>query len=55
MAAHRKDLNDSIIIDLYLQGKSLTEIAEQFKTTHRTILLRLKKHSIARRTLVESQ
>ena len=55
MAAHRKDLNDSIIIDLYLQGKSLTEIAEQFKTTHRTILLRLKKHSITRRTLVESQ
>lgn len=29
MAAHRKDLDDSTIIDLYLQGKSSTEIAKQ--------------------------
>jgi DNA-binding CsgD family transcriptional regulator len=43
MAAHRKDLDDSTIIDLYLQGKSSTEIAKQFGTSHRTILLRLKK------------
>lgn len=42
MAAHRKDLDDSTIIDLYLQGKSSTEIAKQFGTSHRTILLRLK-------------
>lgn len=55
MAAHRKDLDDSTIIDLYLQGKSLTEIAKQFGTSHRTILLRLKKHTIERRTLSESQ
>ena len=45
MAAHRKDLDDSTIIDLYLQGKSSTEIAKQFGTSHRTILLRLKKHT----------
>lgn len=44
MAAHRKDLDDSTIIDLYLQGKSSTEIAKQFGTSHRTILLRLKKN-----------
>lgn len=37
MAAHRKDLDDSTIIDLYLQGKSSTEIAKQFGTSHRTI------------------
>ena len=55
MAAHRKDLDDSTIIDLYLQGKSSTEIAKQFGTSHRTILLRLKKHTIERRTLSESQ
>ena len=53
MAAHRKDLDDSTIIDLYLQGKSSTEIAKQFGTSHRTILLRLKKHTIERRTLAE--
>ena len=46
MAAHRKDLDDSTIIDLYLQGKSSTEIAKQFGTSHRTILLRLKIHTI---------
>lgn len=38
MAAHRKDLDDSTIIDLYLQGKSSTEIAKQFGTSHRTIV-----------------
>lgn len=47
MAAHRKDLDDSTIIDLYLQGKSSTEIAKQFGTSHRTILLRLKLYEIA--------
>lgn len=55
MAAHRKDLNDQVIIDMYLSGKSSTEIAEELNTTHRTILLRLKKHTIDRRTLSESQ
>lgn len=55
MAAHRKDLNDSEIINLYIQGKSLTEIAKIYGVTHRTIILRLKKHSIDRRTLSESQ
>ena len=55
MAAHRKDLDDSTIIDLYLQGKSSTEIAKQFGTSHRTILLKMKKHTIERRTLSESQ
>ena len=55
MAAHRKDLDDSTIIDLYLQGKSSTEIAKQFGTSHRTILLRLNTHTIERRTLSESQ
>jgi len=44
MATHRKDLDDSTIIDLYLSGKSSTEIAKQLGTTHRTILLRLKKN-----------
>ena len=37
MAAHRKDLNDSIIIDLYLQGKSLTEIAENNNITRQAV------------------
>lgn len=55
MSAHRKDLNDQVIIDLYLSGKSSTEIARELNTTHRTILLRLKKHTIDRRTLSESQ
>lgn len=55
MAINRKDLDDKVIIDLYLQGKSSTEIAKQLKTTHRTILLRLKKHTIERRSLSESQ
>lgn len=41
MAAHRKDLKDSTIIDMYLSGKSSTEIAKQFGVSHRTILLRL--------------
>lgn len=55
MAANRKDLNDSAIIDMYLSGKSSTEIAKVLNTTHRTILLRLKKHTIDRRSLSESQ
>lgn len=55
MAANRKDLNDSTIIDMYLSGKSSTEIAKVLNTTHRTILLRLKKHTIDRRNLSESQ
>lgn len=55
MAANRKDLNDNEIIKMYLEGMSLTEIAKKLNTTHRTILLRLKKHTIERRNLVESQ
>lgn len=55
MAANRKDLNDEVIIDMYLSGKSSTEIARELHTTHRTILLRLRKHTIDRRTLSESQ
>lgn len=55
MAAHRKDLDDSTIIDLYLSGKSSTEIAKQLGVTHRTILLRLRKHTVERRNLSESQ
>lgn len=54
MAAHRKDLDDSTIIDLYLQGKSSTEIAKQFGTSHRTILLRLKKHTIENRIIIQN-
>ena len=55
MAANRKDLNDNEIIEMYLGGMSLTEIAKKLNTTHRTILLRLKKHTIERRNLSESQ
>lgn len=55
MAAHRKDLNDDIIIAKYLSGESTTEIGKELNTSHRTILLRLKKNNITRRTLVESQ
>lgn len=55
MSANRKDLDDSVIIDMYLRGKSSTEIARELNTTHRTILLRLKKHTIDRRSLSESQ
>lgn len=55
MAAHRKDLEDGTIIDMYLSGKSSTEIAKQFGVSHRTILLRLKKHTVERRNLSESQ
>ena len=54
MAANRKDLNDNEIIEMYLSGMSLTEIAKKLNTTHRTILLRLKKHTIERRNLSES-
>ena len=38
MAAHRKDLDDSTIIDLYLQGKSSTEIAKQFGTDRKSVV-----------------
>lgn len=55
MAANRKDLDDKLIIDMYISGKSSTEIAKEFNTSHRTILLRLKKHAIDRRNLSESQ
>lgn len=55
MAAPRKDLNDNIIIEMYLNGKSTTEIGRLLGTSHRTILLRLKKNNISVRTLCESQ
>lgn len=55
MAAHRKDLNDDVIIKMYLDGVSTTEIGKKFNITHRTVLLRLKKNNISRRTLSESQ
>ena len=55
MAAHRKDLNDNTIVEMYLNGASTTEIAQELGVTHRTILLRLKKNNISRRTLSESQ
>ena len=35
MAAHRKDLDDSTIIDLYLQGKSSNEIEKQIRNYHK--------------------
>lgn len=55
MAAHRKDLNDTTIIEMYLNGASSTEIGRTLGVSHRTILLRLKKNNISRRTLSESQ
>lgn len=55
MAAHRKDINDNTIIEMYLNGASTTEIGKLLGVTHRTVLLRLKKNNISRRTLSESQ
>ena len=55
MAAHRRDINDNTIIEMYLNGASTTEIGKLLGVTHRTILLRLKKNNISRRTLSESQ
>lgn len=54
MAAH-KNLDDKTIIEMYLNGASTTEIGKALGTTHRTIILRLKKNNISRRTLSESQ
>ena len=55
MATHRKDINDNTIIEMYLNGASTTDIGRALGVTHRTILLRLKKNNISRRTLSESQ
>lgn len=55
MAAHRNDINDNTIIEMYLNGASTTDIGRAFGVTHRTVLLRLKKNNISRRTLSESQ
>ena len=55
MAKNKSYLNDEEIIDMYLNGASSTEIGKKYGVTHRTILLRLKKNNISRRTLSESQ
>lgn len=55
MPRYKKDLKDADIIDMYLHGMSSTQIAQKLKASHRTILLRLKKHTIERRSLIEAQ
>ena len=49
------DSNDEKIVNLYKSGKSSTEIAKIFNTTHNTILRHLKHCGIKSRTLSESQ
>lgn len=49
------DSNDEEIIRLYNEGKSSTEIAEVFNTSHGTILRHLKHCGVKPRTLSESQ
>lgn len=55
MAAHRKDIDDNFIIEKYLNGASTTEIGRMLNVSHRTVILRLKKNNITRRSLSESQ
>lgn len=49
------DTNDAIIVEMYTNGCSSTEIGGYLNITHRTVLNHLKKCGIKRRTLRESQ
>lgn len=51
---HRKDLLDEDVIQDYLSGMSSVKIAEKYKTSTSTVIQRLKKAGIQRRSLKEA-
>lgn len=47
--------NDKIIISMYNNGKSTTDIAKDLNVTHRTVINHLKHNGIDRRSISEAQ